>query len=216
MANSDNYGLIDSNDLLSSGELLPDGTRIFASHYTYTRLFWKLGFTTLGVVFLCFIGVVGCHVSTPAGSVFLCLFFVFLLVGLCLMYWTHTQDLQKYNSLSSAGAWMEGIVVFQNGTVVYRTKSLFENTEVTMDMAEIEDVQLTHSYSLWRQLSTCGGKGEPDRQFVHFTIAPRRSMGTNSLSNRYIDCSEIKEDGDVIVAYIKEIQLKTSPSLISY
>ena len=77
MDNSDNYGLIDSNDLLSSGELLPDGTRIFASHYTYTRLFWKLGFTTLGVVFLCFIGVVGCHVSTPAGSVFLCLFFVF-------------------------------------------------------------------------------------------------------------------------------------------
>ena len=213
------YGLLD-NDLISeSRDLLPDGTRIFAATYTYSRLFWKLGLTLLLVVLGCFIGVVGCHVSTPMGVIFLILFFVSLLLGLALMYWTHTTDLQKYQSLSSAGAWMLGIVVFQNGTVVYRTKTLFDAKEVTFEASEIEDVQVTHSYSFGRQLRTCGGGGEPDCQYIHFSILPRgRSIASSARStqNYYIDCTGLRESGDSVVAYIKEVQLRTSPSLVSY
>ena len=213
--NSRNYGFLDGN-LMAQGELLPDGTRVFASTYSYSRQFWKIALVTLFVTFGNFIGVLGCHVSTTGGTVFLVLFFLVLFFGLSLMYWMHATDLIKYNSLSSAGAWHQGIVVFSNGTVVYRAKSFWEDTEVTFEGTEIEDVQLTHSYSLWKQLS--GGSGEPDRCFVHFIITPRRSMGlgTNSVHNRYVDCADIRESGKVVVDYIKEVQLKTSPSLVSY
>ena len=216
-----NYGLLDSADLLSGGDLLPDGTRIFASNYNYSRTFWKLSFATLLAEICCFIGVISCHVSTTPGTIFLVLFFLFLLLGLSLMYWTHTTDLRNYCNLSTAGAWHEGIVVFQNGTVVYRTKSLFEDTEITFEGSEIEEVQLTHTYSMGKQCRTCGGKGEPDCCFLHFAIAPLRGMGGSQatgsrLRNHYIDCSEIKESGQTVVDYIKDIQLRSSPSLVSY
>ena len=216
MENDGQYGLLDSNDLLSGGDLLPDGTRVFSSVYNYSRMFWKLLITTIFVVSICFFGVVGCDVSTPAGTTFLILFFLLLTFGLSLMYWAHKVDLQNYQSKSSAGAWHMGIIVFQTGTVVYRTKTFREDKEITFEASEIEEVKLTSSYSLSNQIRTCGGKGKPDCQYIHFSILPRGSSSAQSFKNHYIDCSELKESGQAVVEYIKEVQLRASPRIASY
>ena len=219
MEDDGQYGLLDTNDLLGSSDLLPDGTRVFSSTYTYSRMFWKLGAATLFVVLVCFIGVIGTHVSTPPGTIFLILFFLFLVFGLSLMFWTHKMDEQTYLSQATSGTWHRGIIVFQNGTVVYRTKTLMEDKEITFEASEIEEIGLTNSYSLGKQLRTCGGNGEPDCQYLHFSILPRGSAlssGRSTLQNYYIDCSEIREKGSIVVEYIKEVQLRTSPSLMSY
>ena len=219
MAEQTNY-VLDESFLLDEdhGSLLPDGTRVFEHRYTADRTTWFLGLGVTSAAVLLFLLACAEDFSGPAGTTFVLLWACASLFGGGVCLFLYRRGHAAYQLKVSSGAYNLGVVVFPDGSIVFRSPRVFSpDIEQTYSAESVEEVKVVRSRSMRSQImAVCccdDASREPDMEFLHLIVVER---GSRVPVNRYIDCGLINSSAADVAACLKETHLRSSAPSVSY
>ena len=203
-------------------DLLPTGTKVFASRFHRSPFFWKFstgGYVTTFILLFIWFFIEPGTLKLWGGITVVCLF-IFISVYSSIL---NNREYEIYRAKIVKDSWHEGVVVFPNGDIVIRScEDIFFAAEVELERHTIKDVKECYVWSILGQLrflwcSKCSrfclyfcrqrvvsdnnpAKQERPHTYLVFDI---EDPVTGYVKEQYFSCANLINDPQDIVQYIK-------------